>query len=142
MKPWLNSALEPLVGRTVEEVRVSDDAVYFRCGTQWLCATVDGDCCSVSWVYRVRVPQLPFTVVAVVTDDADDVDPDDGLGRQESDSVYGIGLWTSGGVVSIVYRNSSNGFYGGWMETAVECGAPPADAVAVSGEVINAPEGK
>lgn len=51
MEPGLNSALEPLVGRTVEEVRVSDDTVYFRCGTQWLCATVDGDCCSVSWVF-------------------------------------------------------------------------------------------
>lgn len=46
------------------------------------------------------------------------VDPLDGLGRQDSDAVYGVGILTSKGAGEIVYRNSSHGYYGGWIEGA------------------------
>jgi hypothetical protein len=45
----------------------------------------------------------------------DDVNAEDGLCRQEYDQVYGYCLVTDGGVCEIVYRNSSNGYYGGFL---------------------------
>jgi hypothetical protein len=42
--------------------------------------------------------------------------------RQDDDRFYGIKLLTTGGYVDIVYRNSSNGYYGGELlrDTAPE----------------------
>jgi hypothetical protein len=40
--------------------------------------------------------------------------PEDGRTRQEFDAIYGVKLTTSQGAPTFVFRNSSNGYYGGW----------------------------
>ena len=45
----------------------------------------------------------------------DDVDTDDGLCTQEYDQAYGYCFLTEAGVCEVVYRNSSNGYYGGYL---------------------------
>jgi hypothetical protein len=42
--------------------------------------------------------------------------PNDGRTRQEEDAAYGYEITTTKGVVSLAFRNSSNGYYGGWAE--------------------------
>lgn len=73
-----------------------------------------GDCCSETWfsdiiglhnllnqeVFGVEMLELP--------------EPQDNRTRQEYDQAYGWRLKTKRGHCDILYRNSSNGYYGGW----------------------------
>jgi hypothetical protein len=42
--------------------------------------------------------------------------PQDTRCRQEEDSFYGLKIVTAKGVCDIVFRNSSNGYYGGYLK--------------------------
>jgi hypothetical protein len=46
--------------------------------------------------------------------------PEDGKTRQDFDSLYGYGVVTDKGEGDIEFRNSSNGYYGGWLELSEE----------------------
>jgi len=48
------SALTPLVGRTVHRVGLDDDVLYLDTDAGVYAASVEGDCCSNSWLFRVR----------------------------------------------------------------------------------------
>ncbi len=77
----------------------------------------NGDCCSESW--WADIYNLDQSLGEYINDFksipwADD--PDDGRTRQEVDSVYGYELTTKRGVTDFVFRNSSNGYYGGWAD--------------------------
>jgi hypothetical protein len=79
-------------------------------------ASTYGDCCSETWfadfvnwdnlfdseVMSVEVIPLPAWVSV-----------EDGRGRQSEDKAYGFKIATTRGPVEIIYRNSSNGYYGG-----------------------------
>lgn len=130
-KPWLGSAFAPLVGRKILSVRLLSrgraEGVAFATGVEGVIFStsegdvallVDGDCCSDSWMYRITgvASLMGRVVLGVLETPTDDVNPNDGLGRQEEDLVYGAGLLTEAGVCEIVFRNSSNGYYGGYWE--------------------------
>lgn len=116
--PHRNSPFESLLGRKVLRVWLkSDTTLALSTDAGVLRYEVDADCCSESWFYRVlRADALVGgRVVAVLEGKTDDVDPEDGLGRQESDEVNGYSILTDKGVCEVTFRNSSNGYYGGWL---------------------------
>lgn len=116
-----------LVGREIiwlEVERNDQSALRFRCADGTVVTWVaQGDCCSDTWFADITNLRAlgPFAlstdnpVVSVVDIDLPGRD-DDGRCRQDVDAYYGVDITTRAGVVSIVYRNSSNGYYGGWFE--------------------------
>lgn len=81
---------------------------------------VEGDCCSVSWFADIiGVEKVQGTRIKEIREpDLSNYNTDDGRCRQESESVYGYDLVSEdGGICTIVFRNSSNGYYGGWMSS-------------------------
>ena len=113
----MRCVLEDLVGKRVLKLQVSQDQSV-------LVVTHDqgrsvyqtyADCCSETWIADiVGVDRLlGQTVLQAVDRELEAVN--DGRTRQEEDSFYGIQLRTTGGIVDLVYRNSSNGYYGGGL---------------------------
>ena len=87
-----------------------------------LCLQTDGDCCSETWfadiigirnllsgsnVDGIEILRFPEEV-------------SDARSRQEVDAVYGVRLRTCKGNCDIIYRNSSNGYYGGTVDVVPE----------------------
>jgi hypothetical protein len=114
--------MQNLVGRKVRELFVSDaqSVLVFKLDDGEAIYDCIGDCCSETWVADIvgvdrllgqTVLKAEWMAVEAV---------EDGRSRQESDDFYGIKLTTTRGYVDIVYRNSSNGYYGGWMERSEE----------------------
>src|SRR5277367_3929125 len=118
--------MEDLVGKTVRAIEVSDDQ-------HWLVIKHDegqnvywceGDCCSTTWVADIVGVDNLLGFKVVKAEDVEVEPVNDGRGREEVDLFYGIKLTTERGYVDIVYRNSSNGYYCGWMGRAKD---PPND---------------
>jgi hypothetical protein len=110
--------MQNLVGRKVSALSISDnqsllvvthdegEAIY----------ETEGDCCSNTWIADIvgvdrLLGQMVLAVESVRMESVED-----GRTRQDYDRFYGIKLTTTGGYVDIVYRNSSNGYYGGSLE--------------------------
>ena len=116
----LETAFQEIVGRVVASVRVDSTktekdtfTMTFAEGDSLICG-VEGDCCSNSWIEHMEAPKdLAGAVVlaveesAVVSNTVED-DSDDALIQ-----VYQTHFRTTRGDVSLEYRNSSNGYYGG-----------------------------
>lgn len=79
-----------------------------------------GDCCSESWIeHSSGFNELPFTIMKVEEKELGEVLPT----RQEYDQLYSLNLEVkrSTGIwyhkdCGIEFRNSSNGYYGGYLE--------------------------
>ena len=115
----MDSELQELLGRTVTGLYVSDDQglLVVTTDTGTLAFEAEGDCCSESWFADILgVDALLMHTVSAVEDVAlGDYNVEDGRGRQDEDDVYGHRLTTERGYADIIYRNSSNGYYGGWL---------------------------
>ena len=110
--------MNELIGQTIKSIEVNDDEsiLAFRLSDGEVIAYItEGDCCSETWFADiVGVSALiGGTVKSVDTVDLDTYNVNDGRTRQEKDEAYGVKLTTDRGYASIVYRNSSNGYYGG-----------------------------
>lgn len=111
--------MKKLIGRTIVALRVTQDQSVLAIDTDAgpLYYGVEGDCCSESWWadavgLRVLIDS-PVTQVAEIPLP----NPSDARGRQEVDAAYGYALTTKRGVATLVFRNSSNGYYGGWLDS-------------------------
>ncbi len=127
MSTWLSpekTALQQLIGRRVEALLIDggQQRLVFVCHGLTVLWTVVGDCCSESWFADIvdvdHLFSAEVTAIAVVPLPAW-VNTDDGRGRQETDEAYGYRVTTERGYVDIIFRNSSNGYYGGWMEPTI-----------------------
>jgi len=108
--------MKELIGKTVSGLRVNDDQSILVFdhpdGTHTAYRTYS-ECCSETWFADITgvnalIGQVVTAVEKVYMDAVDD-----GRTRQERDEFYGVKLTTIKGVADIVYRNSSNGYYGG-----------------------------
>lgn len=113
------NSLSPLVGKTVSEVRLSEGEhqMLMVCsdGTRLLFDT-DADCCSETWI--ADIIGTHFLVGHVITaaeglELPDNLPDSDERTRQEYDQYFGIKITTVVGYCDIIFRNSSNGYYGG-----------------------------
>ncbi len=85
---------------------------------------VTGECCSHSWIEHLEIPNdIRGGVISRVVDgdyvptsleekvEAALVEPEEA--NYESIAVYQTNFYTNRGTISLEYRNSSNGYYGG-----------------------------
>lgn len=109
----MNSETHVLVGRTIEEVHIADDAKAIRFLTDQgeIIARADADCCSETWIEHVEIPALG--IPAFVTSAKDVAMPEPDQGEDEYLQSYGFEISTDRGEILIEYRNASNGYYGG-----------------------------
>lgn len=128
---------EWLAGKTIEQVWLKDDeeSLGFSCsdGT-WVQWDVSGDCCSNSWFADIVGTQTLFggTVREVQTVMMDEIGYNVADGRErDHDEAYGYKIITDLGWCDVVFRNSSNGYYGGWMSSS-RCSPPTPDDLAES----------
>lgn len=122
-------AFEGVIGRTLTGLAVSKDGettlrLSFAEGDHHY-VTTHGDCCSESWwadilgvgswTYGKKILDiLPISLP----------DSNDRRTRQEIDALYGYAIKMEMGVITLIFRNSSNGYYGGWSsdtDTPPEC---------------------
>src|ERR1700757_2282545 len=101
-----------IVGKYIKNIKIADDklALLFQCDDGDIVLRVDGDCCSNSWIESITLPEsFPALVTDIINGDdrPDDKNPDD-----EFDVVayYMTNLITDKGIISIDYRNASNGY--------------------------------
>jgi hypothetical protein len=111
------ATLDKLIGKKIHSIFVNDDQsiLVFKTDVGDVAYEGYGDCCSETWFADiVGVHALLGTTVSSVEDVELDPSPDqDSRCRQEEDSFYGMKLITDKGHTDIIYRNSSNGYYGG-----------------------------
>lgn len=113
------ATLDKLVGKKIEQIAVNDDqsVLVFKTDSGDVAYQGYGDCCSETWFADITGIQSLIGGQVVSTEDVylDDVAQDSRC-RQDSDSFYGIKIITDKGMADIIYRNSSNGYYGGNAE--------------------------
>lgn len=81
--------------------------------------SVEGDCCSHSWIEHLEMPNDIVGATLLSVDDSapvtqDHNEHDDGGEIQ----VYNTVFATDRGEIVLEYRNSSNGYYGGYLTNA------------------------
>ncbi len=109
--------MKELIGKKIVGLRINQDQSILAFDTdQGIVAYMtDADCCSETWFADITGVDA---LIGGTVQTADEVslegyNVEDGRTRQEEDSAYGIKLTTERGYVDIVFRNSSNGYYGG-----------------------------
>ena len=122
-----------LLDKVVVSVEVSaDDQHYMKIhylnydfGDKVLYLEAVGDCCSETWfadivgINNLLTGSVYDKVIGIeILRFPEEVS--DARGRQDVDEVYGVRLRTCKGDCDIIYRNSSNGYYGGTVEVASE----------------------
>lgn len=116
--------MKELIGKTVMAMYVNEDQSilkYVLDGGVELHYEAEGDCCSESWfadiIFSTYRNKFPMTVTNVeeleVPEWLNEVMTKDGRCRQEHDQVYGYNIISANNAINIIYRNSSNGYYGG-----------------------------
>jgi hypothetical protein len=110
----------PLADQPVAGISVSEDKeqlVFTLADGRTLTYTAEGDCCSHSWIEHLTVP--PDIAGSVITgwkqQDMGETEAD-----YETIKVYQTSFITAKGEIVVEYRNSSNGYYGGWLSGPVE----------------------
>jgi len=111
---------EDLVGKLIKGIYINKsslDVLEFETDAGPMLYVAEGDCCSESWFADVDCDNLiGGTVTSVKEIDGLPNELVDCFTRQEVDRVYGYKIKTDIGEGDIIFRNSSNGYYGGWCQ--------------------------
>ena len=110
-----------LVGRKIKKIRGDSTKLVFELTDGLFSVEAEGDCCSSSWFEHMT--GVCFALDAVVTEvvpveTADITDCDDNRKEEypaESLQRYSYRVETTKGTFDIEMRNSSNGYYGGYL---------------------------
>lgn len=114
--------MKELFNKIVQEVWIdseNQEYILFKCGRlEEVCYHGYGDCCSETYFSEInRLDNLiGHEVIGLEVIDQFPEDLPERESRQESDEIYGYRLKTKKGYAVIIYRNSSNGYYGGSAE--------------------------
>lgn len=117
--------METLAGKKIEKIYLSfdDEWLQFVTDKGLISFQAEGDCCSNSWVSDIINPEFLIgeTVLSVEEISLDNVrigslsETDSEKHYEEEMQYYGYKIVTPKGVAEIIFRNSSNGYYGGWL---------------------------
>jgi hypothetical protein len=107
--------MKELIGKTVVSLEVNEyeNMLVFNCADDKVVYYAYGECCSETWFADIVGVQCLIGATVVDSQDISLPAVEDDRCRQEYDKFYGVKLTTNKGYVDIVYRNSSNGYYGG-----------------------------
>jgi hypothetical protein len=98
---------------TVLLVSEGEDTLFIVTDAGTMELGTEADCCSETWwADVVGVKQLIGFPIRTF-EEIEMPQVEDGRSRQECDQIYGCRITTSGGVCDLIFRNSSNGYYGG-----------------------------
>lgn len=114
-----------MTGKTLASVALSPEkdriTFAFQDGTSRSFG-VEGDCCSSSWIEHLETPGDIVGAKVLSFDDSGPVTQDhpehDEANGGDSISVYNTVVSTDRGDIVMEYRNSSNGYYGGYLVDA------------------------
>lgn len=123
--------LKDLVDRKVLKLFVGprEHSVYFELDNgKILCADTEADCCSETWFADIVGVQSLIGGEVRSVENLEVPDGDDSRTRQEYDRFYGFKITTVYGHCDFIYRNSSNGYYSGWLSNARFVEATPPGA--------------
>ena len=88
----------------------------------------EGDCCSESWFADIiGVDALLHGEILGINYTQMDSIENAHRSRQEDDKLYKVEITTVEGHCDIIFRNSSNGYYGGWMNPGEKVDEIPDD---------------
>src|SRR3972149_4416951 len=112
------ATMEELIGQQVIGLSASGNKEFLAFDTvegEMVAYQAEADCCSESWFADITgIGNLIGYIVRTVDEiELPGYNVEDGRGRQEEDEVYGFRIRSDGGTTDIVFRNSSNGYYGG-----------------------------
>lgn len=124
MGMFAEERMKELEGEKVTALLIGDRYEYaesllvFKTDGGQVAYAAHADCCSESWFADINGIDalIGATVLKAETVSMDGYNVEDGRTRQEYDEAYGWKLTTDRGYVDIVMRNSSNGYYGGWVD--------------------------
>ena len=112
--------MKELIGKKITGLRINEDQSVLAFDTDQGVIAYDawGDCCSETWFADITGvgALIGGTVKTVACVNMNGYNVDDGRCRQDVDEAYGYKLTTDKGYADIVFRNSSNGYYGGSIE--------------------------
>lgn len=128
----------------VSKVLISNDktVLYVRAGSRWFELEVEGDCCSSTWIESIENLDALIGRQIVGIEEVQMGEPSEEeyakhkeVYGYDGDSLedYAMKLVTGAGITTIIYRNSSNGYYGGsagWRELSTEAEWAPEQDVA------------
>ena len=112
--------LSPLSGQKLAKVEVTTDReclVFTLADGRTVTYVAEGDCCSTSWIEHLTVPSdiAGAEVTAFRGLDMGETEVD-----HETIKAYQTSFATARGEIVVEYRNSSNGYYGGWLRGPVK----------------------
>lgn len=109
--------MKELIGKTVKRLLVSENQWILAFDTdQGIVAyETDADCCSETWFADIVgvASLLGEMVLSAIKLNLPRECVQDGRSRQDYDMLYGWQLMTKRGKTEVIFRNSSNGYYGG-----------------------------
>ncbi len=107
--------MKELIGKRITGLLVNEDQslLVFTTDHGDVAYETYGDCCSETWFADITGVQALIGGAVNSVEEVEMAEVQDGRSRQEYDSLYGVKLTTDKGHADIVYRNSSNGYYGG-----------------------------
>lgn len=111
----VDSPLYELLARRVDRIWIGpgEHVLVIETDQGRLAWEAMGDCCSESWFAEL------IGVAALLGGTVSDLEElsmgttRDRRSRQDEDQIYGVALTTEKGTATLVFRNSSNGYYGG-----------------------------
>lgn len=96
----------------VINVNPGREACIITCQMKEISITAEADCCSVSWFEYPNSMIMPFKQISNIVRGDDVVMPYSGVQEFDKNTEYRI-MFIDGSHVSIILRNSSNGYYNG-----------------------------
>lgn len=111
--------MEELINKIIYSVWIDHSEqheMFFETNMGDIAYLAVGDCCSESWFYHVLGADVLINARVLDVKEIPMGQADDGYSRQDSDQLYCIKITTDKGMADIEFRNSSNGYYGGWIE--------------------------
>ncbi len=117
--------MKDLLGKTINRIFVNEnqEKIVFETDQGPIAYEGYGDCCSETWfadftgveaLLGARIIKVEGLDLSALTDDYGNAK--DNRTRQEFDALYGVKFITPQGYADLIYRNSSNGYYGGYSE--------------------------
>lgn len=108
--------MKELLGKVIKSARVNDDqsVLVFNTDDGDMVYQTEAECCSETWFSDIL--NLSNVIGNKITNvrwlELDDAG-ENNRSRQQYDRVYGFALDSEKGACEVIFRNSSNGYYGG-----------------------------